>query len=267
MLYREEHRSYASQTHEQRYAGLVWRQTHDGWLSRLSDSVVLAEETENIPGAPHTSHSITGIEKMRSLQTVRNTLPRDIRLELGILKPRPREPFLTVPSSSSCSSSPSTCTKEPSPPLTGLFLLHYSQLLLAFGDHGQRTEEKVMHRESLLAEFALFWCYPWTPLSDPLSVTAEVKTGRNEISDSPHHTATAQQRQGQTKLWTQMLRICPNYYYGPSRGRKIPVLRPLSAWMPPWEVLLLNLAPSGWSQAEKALLCSAGWPANALHSA
>lgn len=35
-----------------------------------------------------------------------------------------------------------------------------------------------------------------TPVSDPLSVTAEAKTGGNEISDSPHHTASAKQRRG-----------------------------------------------------------------------
>lgn len=68
-----------------------------------------------------------------------------------------------------------------------------------------------------------------TPVSDPLSVTAEAKTGGNEISDSSHHTATAKQRQGQTKLWAQMLQICPNYYYAPRRGRKTPVLSLLTA--------------------------------------
>lgn len=77
---------------------------------------------------------------------------------------------------------------------------------------------------------------------------------------------TAKQRKVQTKLWTQMLQICPNYYYAPSRGQKTPGLMLLTAWMPLWEMLLLNLAPSGWSQAEKALHCSAGWPGNALHS-
>lgn len=186
-----------------------------------------------------------GNRKYSCLQTIRNILLWDWRLASS--NPGPMSlPFLTVPSSLSCSSSPSTCTKEPSPPPMGLFL-HYSQLHSCFWrpwpEDGRKNNAQITAAGSFL-------CFDAT--LRPLWVTHclwQLKRRVEGISVSPHHTATAQQRQ--TKLWAQMLQICPNYYYAPSRGRKIPVLKLLTAWMPPWEVLLVNLTPSGWSQAEK----------------